>query len=531
MRKAIRFLTLLVILLGIVGIVGAFAAGKQEGKASAPGQKETLTVVTHTGWAAVLKPANNDLPVYKELERLTNIHIEWENIVVANFNEVMRARTAAATKLPDIMNMSFATDIGQYGRDGLIIPQETLIDKYAPRIKKWYSEPQNQIYKIMDTSPDGHLYGVGGYVLPQFLSFQYLWNKPWLEKVGLKLYPETQAEMVTALKAFRDKDPNGNGKKDEIPLVPAAGGGYLNLLANQYGFEYQIASEFQVDAQGKVYWAYNQPKMKEYLAFLNMLYSEGLLDKAYATDSWTQTTEKIANDTAGLISCWATFAGQYSAASTKYGKPDMSVPVFVNGPPITGPYGDKYYTRREIAGGDKMGITKDCKKPEVAMRWIDFIRNSDEALALQNFGIEGVSYTKDASGKVSTISKPDKAFSDLLVELGGSQPPYTHLQWDVAWDLRFPKWATDNDKSYAKMYKSPSFPMIPTTKEEQDTLNKIIADINTYRAEMVGKFITGAEPIAKFDEFVAKLKQLGAEDLVKVRQSQYDRFLKLSGKK
>jgi len=527
MRKAMRTLTLVATLFAIVGLVGVFASGGKEGAAA--GQKETLKVTTHTGWAAILKPASNDLPVYQAYEKLTNIHIEWENIQVANYTEVMRARLAAGTDLPDILNMAFTSDIGQYGRDGLIIPQEDLIEKYAPNIKKWYALPENQIYKVLDTSPDGHLYGVGGYVLPQFLSFGYLWNKPWLEKLGIKLYPETQADMVAALKAFRDKDPNGNGKKDEIPMTPAAGAGYISLLANQYGFEFQIASPYQVDSSGKVYWAYTHPRMKEYLAFLNMLYSEGLLDKAYATDSWTQTTEKIGNDTVGLIICWATFTQTYSAAS-KYGNTDGSIPVFVNGPPIAGPTGDKYFTRREIAGGDAMAISKAAKKPEVAMRWIDFIRNSPEALALQNFGIEGSTY-KMENGKVVPTPFPGKSFSDSILEVGSSQPPFTHLQWDVAWDLRFPKWSTDLDKSYAKFYKSPSFPMIQPTKDEQDTINKVSTDLNTYRDEMVGKFISGAEPIAKFDEFIAQLKKLGADDLTKVRQQQYDRYLKLTGKK
>jgi len=526
MNKAFRALALAAILLGIVGIVGAFAAGSSEGGTAAQ-EKVTLKVATHTGWAALLPPANNDLPVYKEYERLTGIHIEWDNVQAANYTEVMKARLAAGVDLPDIVNMSIGGDIAQYGRDGLIIPLNDLIAKYAPNMTKWFAQPENQIYKILNTSPDGNIYGVQSYVEAQFLSFGYLWNKPWLDAVGIKSFPEKIDDMVAALKAFRDKDPNGNGKKDEIPMTPAAGAGYLDLLANMFGFEYQIVSQFQVDSAGKVYWAFTQPRMKEYLTFVNMLYKEGLLDKAYSTDSWTQTAEKASNDTVGLIICWATFCGTYSGLSPK-GKPDGSVPVFINGPPIEGPYGDKYFVRREILGGDPMAITKACKRPDAAMRWLDFVRNSDEALMLQNNGIEGVTYKKEG-GKIVPIITPGKSFNDMILSVGGSQPPFSHLQrWEG--DLRFQQWSVANDKSYAKYYKKPSFPIMAPTKEEQETLNKRMTDIDTLRAEMVGKIISGAEPPAKFDDYVAQFKKLGIDEVLAVRQQQYARYLKLTGK-
>ena len=45
----------------------------------------------------------------------------------------------------------------------------------------------------------------------------YYIRKDWLRKLGLK-EPKTVEELYEVLIAFRDKDPNGNGKKDEIPV-------------------------------------------------------------------------------------------------------------------------------------------------------------------------------------------------------------------------------------------------------------------------------------------------------------------------
>jgi len=135
MSKGLRICLVALALLAALSTTVTFASGGSEGGAKAA-EKPTLKVLTHTGWAATLPPANNELPVYKEYERLTNIHIEWENIQATNYAEVVRPRLAAGTSLPDIINMSGLGDMAQYGRDGLIIAQNDLIEKYAPNIKK-----------------------------------------------------------------------------------------------------------------------------------------------------------------------------------------------------------------------------------------------------------------------------------------------------------------------------------------------------------------------------------------------------------
>ena len=520
-----KIVFLSIVLFTTITLAGVFATGQSDTEST--GGIPTLTVATHTGWAATLPPANNDLPVYQELERLSGVHIEWDNIQVGNYQEVMRARLAAGMDLPDLVNMSTLGDITKYGTDGLIVPLNDLIEKYATNIKRWFATPGNEIYKIQATSPDGNIYGVGNYVLPHYLSQGFLWNTTWLESVGIRDLPETQEEFLTALRAFRDMDPNGNGKKDEIPLTPAAGRGYLNVLGNMYGFENSIVTEFNVDDKGQVYWIFQDPRMKDYLTFMNMLYEEGLLDKAFGTDSWTETAEKVGNDVVGLITCWATFCGTYSGLHPA-GTTDGSTPIFVNGPPIEGPYGDKYFVKRQISGGDEMAITKDNTQQEVSMKWIDFIRNSEEALMLQNFGIEGQTYNM-VNGEIQTVSTPEKSFSAALLEVGGSQPPYAHLQWDAAWDFRFQKYSLDNDAKYQKYYRAPMFPQIRSTKPEQDVLDAKMTDLNTYKTEWFDKFVTGQESLERFDEFVAALDKLGAKEIVDVRQQQYERFLKLSG--
>lgn len=84
----------------------------------------------------------------------------------------------------------------------------------------WKLFQQQPIYEAQMTSPDGNIYGlphaefdINNYVL--------MWNiirQDWLDKLGLAM-PSTIDEYHDVLVAFRDQDPNGNGKRMKCLLV------------------------------------------------------------------------------------------------------------------------------------------------------------------------------------------------------------------------------------------------------------------------------------------------------------------------
>ena len=52
-----------------------------------------------------------------------------------------------------------------------------------------------------------------------------------------------------------------------------------------------------------------------------------------------------------------------------------------------------------------------------------------------------------------------------------------------------------------------------------------MTDIKTYTDEMYIKFISGVEPIKNFEAYVAELKKLGIEDVLKMQQEAYNKYL------
>ena len=121
---------------------------------------------------------------------------------------IQRLNTRIATgNLPDIFlpwGGNEATLIAQ----GAVADLTDYLPEYAPNI--WKRVPQ-EIWNIVgsaDPSGEGKIY-----YIPWVNDYTYYGafiRKDWLDNLGLSV-PATQEEYVEVLKAFRDKDANGNG--------------------------------------------------------------------------------------------------------------------------------------------------------------------------------------------------------------------------------------------------------------------------------------------------------------------------------
>lgn len=65
------------------------------------------------------------------------------------------------------------------------------------------------------------------------------------------------------------------------------------------------------------------------------------------------------------------------------------------------------------------------------------------------------------------------------------------------------------------------------TPDEQSVIDARYTDINKYVNEMRGKFITSVENVKTgWDEYVATVKKMGIEEVLKSYQTAYDRWNK-----
>lgn len=524
-------------------------AEKPELPLAEPGT-ETLTVATMDNWFAT-KSYSDNLPVYQELEELTGVKIEWEVIPINDYDQVMGTRLASGQNLPDIFMIPWEANADQLGFDGIAIPLNDLIEENA-----YYLSTLMDKYPVIRsglTTSDGNIYAYPGFGEGFINTAEEMetgeltdpganlcLNVPmirqdWLDKLNLET-PETLDDWYNVLKAFKTQDPNGNGKADEIPLTATFNMRDIYRLGEGFGL-YRAGNldcRWAADENGEIYFKDTTEEFKQTLEFLNKLYEEGLLDPEYSNTGFDKTTEKVSRDLVGAVaSDWVSNISTYNANLKTAGVEDGKwVPV----KPVQNPDGKSLIANR-WAVWKTAAISKDCKNPELAMKWLDFQTLSAQGIALTNFGVEGVSYTKSDDGTVvlteEAMNNPDGiGVQEYLRSLGAwGQLPYPQSKqgYEVMWAdqpelIEFAESFTD-DQILQPFPNNGTQANLPFTDEENSIRTEYETNIETYCDEMAIKFIQGEESLDNFDEYVANVESYGLDQLLEVHQNAYNRYL------
>lgn len=497
-------------------------------------EKVTLSFWTHQGTNSAMAPPSNELPLYQYLESLTNVHIEWQTAPYDTYKDVMNTRISSET-LPDILNLNSLGNYETLAAENVIIPQNDLIEQYGINLKKFFAD--NPAYKKLMTSPDGNIYCIEDTVLDSDLPIEIMINKYALERAGIAAMPTTVDEFYNMLVAFRDKDINGNGQPDEIPLVTDYGlgvnGGTLPALGSAFGLEINWDwNKYFTVQDGKVVSNYSLPAYKDYIAFLNKLYTENLMNKDFATITYDQMIENVSKGTCGAVGFWATYAYLFGDASPDSApfdaeKKGEQVPIYVPMDPLTAPDGSRFMLKRSGLNGDGMGITVDCaedKRP-IAMKWIDFLFAAPESLECQYNGVPGLTYNKGADGSIVKLAPPEgMTWDQWVTSVGGNQPPRAHQQLIEAWkNTWLPTWLADVDAHQKQFFRDGKILPVKFTKDEEDSISAVKTDLDTYIDENLMAFITGTKPMSDFDTFAASLGSHGLDAVQKAYESRYAR--------
>jgi len=528
-RSGLKVVLVLALLLSVT--VGAMAQAMDPSAGKLPLSSSTVTLrfTTHSGTNSAMAPASNDLPMYQYLEKLTNIHIEWEVVPYNTYKDVMTTRLAAGSNLPDILNLTQLGNYMQLASDGVIIPQNSLLAKYGFYTKQFFDKSPG--YKAMMTAPDGNIYAIEDTVLDSHLGPMPMINKYALARVGMQA-PGTIDGFYNMLKAFKEKD------KQAVPFATIFNTNeqnYIYQLANAFGLEMTWGDRMFRVKNGKLECQYQLPEFKAFLTWMNKLYSEGLINKDLTTANYDKLIEYVSKGQAGVVSYWSTYAYLFGGASpdNQGDKDGAKAGIYVPMNPLKTSAGVAgYITRRLGLQGDGMGITTKATAASqaAAIKWIDFLFNSPEALFAQGNGVEGLSYTKNADGTITKKNPAGMEWSAYVTSIGGNQPPRAHQQLLAVWRSWMPQWLEDVDTSMQRFYVEPTIIGIQWTAKEEETLNAKITDLNTYIIESVTKFILGQTPMSQFATFSTELTKRGLPDIQKLYEARYQRQVKALGK-
>lgn len=489
----------------------------------------TYYVANSSNVAATLK-SFGEMTVYKEMEKKTGINLAFQHPPIGQeveqFNLLM-----ASTKYPDIIEREWPSAPGgpaKYLKDGVILRLNDLIDKYAPNLKKILTNNPEWLKQIR--TDEGDIY-----CFPFLRSDPYLQTfagltlrGDWLDKLGLKM-PTTVDEWHDVLVAFKTKDPNGNGKADEIPFNPwkdnNTRGGY-NFFA--FVGAWGIGMNWFQD-KGVVKYGPLQPEFKEFLKVMAQWFKEGLIDPDYITTNLAQIDAKWTNNQQGAaVMNTGSGIGKYIPLML----PKDPKVKFAPAPYPVLKAGDKPILgqRDNAFTGIGAAITTANKRVVETVKLLDFAY-SPEGHMLFNFGVEGLTYKMENGYPKYTdeiMANPQK----LPLVQAMSKHFRSAFNGPFLQDKRYiEQFANLPEQQEAiKIWSQPSnekqLPPITPTQDESKKFATVMADVTTRYDEGFNKILQGQLPVDAWDQVVKDFKQMGIDDAIKIQQAALERYNK-----
>ena len=488
------------------------------------------------------------------LEERLNIKLEIQGPASSDdYNTAVNAMLTSK-KYPDLLfydwNTQYNGGILAGVEDGVIVPISE-IPEYKDKVPNWF--------KVLDEHPEvrrGVVNDDGSIVtfchwepnMARNAYWGYAVRKDWLDRLNLEI-PKSIDDLYEVLKAFRDNDANGNGDpNDELPFSCCNwwGTAHPGMDSLAAAFSLKVNTIYRDPQNDKMtYWTeYNGGQnFKDYVTTLAKWYSEKLIDVDAITQKYDAWAAKVTGDKVGVFFCFPDSVASWEDGIRQtlkdqgYGNADD---VCIYGlVPLTGVDGVPYNYDNDNALVSYVGSNQPTVITTAAVenghidKCLELLNYlySEEGSELINWGVEGVSYTKNEDGTHVWTDKvtndPDYPMSDAVFKyalptLGAWPKAMSYEAWG-AMNLVVPDQITTH-KNYAAGSSALDKPGYSLTIEEQDATTPL-TEINTAVSEVYVNVITGNKPVEDLDALLTQVQGMGIKQVVDAYQSGYERFM------
>ena len=491
--------------------------------------------------ASVEDYETNELTLW--LEEQTGLDLQFEKFATAaaDYRSQLATRVANNEELPDmLMNFTLTEELTtQYGKTGVLMDLKPYFDdkekskNFWDGLSKMDETFQKEVLRKMTDSDTGAIYTAPRieYALIDPMDYQLYINQKWLDKLGLKA-PTNLDELHDVLVAFRDQDPNGNGQKDEIPLIgrDAVYGDAVNWLVNFFTY-CDDTRWFNADDNQKLYLPFDTDEYREGLKLVAQYIEEGLLSDLFFTVKNSELKALLnpedGVETVGLVS-------GHSSLIWKDQSEQMEdyVPLNLIGRAV---YDAQSFTRKSF-------ITTSCQYPENAFKVLMALY-SDEGWKRAYYGVKGRDWDDADAGQISYMGLPadikdiNHIWGNITTQNWGSVVSFafysegetSQFTDDNAWLTKrysYVKEMYENYKAAAEK-NNPKYivqTLIYSTEEKEKTA-EIRENVQAYIKDSRAQFCSGELDINDdkvWDEYVKKLDELGAKTWTEQAQRLYD---------
>ncbi|GLS89204.1 sugar ABC transporter permease [Psychromonas marina] len=463
---------------------------------------------------------NNDWLVEKEAARLTNVSLNNVASMATTKSAEAFNLLIASGDLPDIVGGSSIKDnVNRYGPEGAFIGMNELIDKHAPNIKAFFDK--NPDIRSSIQASDGEIYYIP-YLPDGKFGRGYFIRTDWLKKLNLK-EPQNVDELHDVLVAFRDNDPNGNGKKDEVPLFMRNWEEMIRMVTlwDGHASGSDMFHDFYV-REGKLSHGYTEEAYRVGIRNLAKWYKEGLIDQEVFTRGSRSREYLLSNNLGGMTHDWFASTSGYND-SLKDKVEGFEFKAFIPPAGISGKRVEEHRRAKVKVEGWAMSFTNE--NPIETIKYFDFYF-TEEGRRLANFGLEGEHYDM-VDGKPifrKEVLNADAPLNTIMWQNGAQIPRGFHQ--DYSYELQWSnKYALEGIAKYeAGDYLVEPFLGVSLNAKEKEVFDKKWATILDYMLEKQQSWVLGSANIDDdWAAYTSQLERMGYPSVLKVMQQAYTR--------
>ncbi|MEV0622159.1 extracellular solute-binding protein [Nonomuraea sp. NPDC050404] len=260
----------------------------------------------------------------------------------------------------------------------------------------------------LNASINGKIYGL--YRMRPLLRSAVVIRKDWLKKLGLE-EPKTVDDFYNVAKAFTEKDPDGNGKKDTYGLlIPKWPGNYASASPYDVIETWFGAPTGWGERNGKVVPGFDTPEFVEANKWLKKMMDEGLINPDYATFDTAKWNEPFFHGRGGMIIDVNIRSRQVLDLFRENGDKDYGDKVTMVGNMALAE--GKKFSYPFTGYADQLAISKQSVRTDAeldnVLKTLDKLATKEGQVLLQN-GIEGRNFKVENGDTAALINEDDPA--------------------------------------------------------------------------------------------------------------------------
>lgn len=317
-----------------------------------------------------------DSPVIKQLEEYTNTSLDIQFVPNSSYPDKVNI-TLASGQLPTIMVVDKTPSFVNAARAGAFW-------EVGPYLKDYPNLSQANEIVLNNSSIDGKYYGV--YRERVLGRMGVTLNKVWMDNLGLQP-PKTIDEFYNVMKAFKENDPDQNGKDDTYGIVITKYAGPWDIMQVWFG----APNGWGEDSSGNLVPTHMTPEYRDALQFFRKMYDEGLVNEDFAVMDSAVWNDPFVNGKAGVFVDVADNARRLNSPMQEKAPRDSSYTNVFQAP--VGPKGHRDMPTTGYAG--MLAISKSTVKTEEELKKVLAFIDKLGDVEIQNllgYGVEGTHY-------------------------------------------------------------------------------------------------------------------------------------------